>query len=361
MIHKDEKWNKYEKIYKIYNKNCQIFKDYLKKVINFYSKFDNKIIGCYNVDREMYKTAIESYLGMKIDINRLEKWAIHELNHLNNKMKYYIKKINPKIINEKYAASMLNKINHTQKFNSKQEYIDHHILKINKYNKIFQDKYNFKIFEKLNLIVFDNKDLGGGYYTDNNFYLNSINWSKQYKYTTESLVLHETIPGHHLQVHTCKNIDIDNNLLYLYFQNITKGFIEGWGLFSEKLGIDLTNWDKIGQIEYEILRTLRIIVDIGIHYKGNTPDQTYDYMKEYLSMSKNELMTEIYRYVCMPGQAVSYKVGSHIFNKILEKNNIKNYLDPKAIEIYKKIIMDGPKPLKFLVKDYNLDENTLFN
>jgi uncharacterized protein (DUF885 family) len=84
-------------------------------------------------------------------------------------------------------------------------------------------------------------------------------------------------------------------------------------------------------------------------------------MKNYLSMGKNELMIEIYRYVCMPGQAVSYKVGSHIFSKILEKNKIKNYHEPKAIEIYKKLINDGPKPLKFLVKEYSIDENTLFD
>jgi hypothetical protein len=358
---KNIKWKKYEEIFEIHAKNCQKFKKYLEKVINFYTKFNHNIVGCYNVNRNIYPKLLESHVGFNINIDKLEKWAVIEINKLNNKMKYYIKKIKPSILDEKYAVSMLNKINKFQKFKSKQEYIDNHFKKMKKYNKIFEDTYNFKLFDKPNIVVYDNKNLGGAYYYENNFYLNTSNWKEKYKYTTESLVLHEVVPGHHLQVHTSKSIEPPNILLYGYFDDIVNGFIEGWGLFSEKLGINQTDWDKIGQIEYEMFRTLRIVADIGIHYRGNTPDEIYNYMKNYLSMGKNELMIEIYRYVCMPGQAVSYKVGSHIFSKILEKNKIKNYHEPKAIEIYKSIINSGPKPLKFLVKEYSIDENTLFD
>lgn len=178
--------------------------------------------------------------------------------------------------------------------------------------------------------------MGGAYYSENNFYLNESNWKEKYKYTAESLVLHEDIPGHHLQVHTSNSVEQNNSLLYAYFPSILNGFVEGWGLFSEKLGVDQTYWDKIGQIEYEIFRTLRIIVDIRIHYRGYEPDKIYEYMQNYLSFGKTEIMTEIYRYVCRPGQAVSYKIGSHVFSKILEKIILKNILIQKQFKFIKK-------------------------
>jgi len=358
---KNIKWAKYEEINTIFNNNCKKFKVFLKKVILFYSKFDNKVIGCYNVDRNIYIKILESHVGLNININKLEKWALNEINILNNKMKYYIKKINPNILDETYARNMLEKINKSQKYKSKKEYLEYYKEKIKKYKNIFINKYNFILYEDSNLVNFDNSDMGGAYYSENNFYLNESNWKEKYKYTAESLVLHEDIPGHHLQVHTSNSVEQNNSLLYAYFPSILNGFVEGWGLFSEKLGVDQTYWDKIGQIEYEIFRTLRIIVDIRIHYRGYEPDKIYEYMQNYLSFGKTEIMTEIYRYVCRPGQAVSYKIGSHVFSKILEKNNIKKYLDPKAIQIYKKIINDGPKPLKFLLEDYSISESDLFN
>ena len=105
----------------------------------------------------------------------------------------------------------------------------------------------------------------------NNFYLNINDWKNMRKYTIESLVLHETNPGHHTQVHTMLNKSNKYSLLFGYFGASCTGFIEGWGLFSEQLGFEQTVWDKIGQLEFEIFRTLRIIVDIGLHYHGKTP------------------------------------------------------------------------------------------
>ena len=83
-------------------------------------------------------------------------------------------------------------------------------------------------------------------------------------------------------------------------------------------------------------------------------------MKKYLSLDINEIKNEVYRYICYPGQAVSYAIGSQFFKKIIEKKNISNLLDPKAIKIYKKIILSGPKPLQFLLDEYDLTIDELF-
>ena len=357
---KDIKWKKYNEIWKLYNSECLKFKTYLLKLRDFYQSKNIPITGCYNISKELYEHCIEANIGIKLDIIKLENWALRKLDKLVSRMKSLILKINPKINKKLNVIQMLNQINKDQKFKTKEEFIDDYKNKIKKYKNYFIKELQFPHFTESNLVIFDDENLGGAYYGDNNFYLNTANIKNSYKYTTESLVLHETIPGHHTQVHSTKYLEMDNNLLYQYFSEITNGFVEGWGLFSEKLGHNQTEWDIIGQIEFNMLRTLRVVVDIRIHYKGYTVDQIYNYMKDYLSMSEMELKTEIYRYVCLPGQAVSYKVGSVIYKKILRKNNIKYYLDPKAIEIYKEIIKCGPMPLKFLVKKYDINTDEIF-
>jgi len=357
---KEIKWKKYNEIWQVYNLECIKFKTYLFKLRNFYKTKNIPVIGCYNISKELYKHCVEENIGIKLNILKLEKWALHKLDELVSKMKLYIKKINPNIDEKLNVIQMLNQINTSQRFKTKDEFINHYKIKMKKYEDYFIKKIEFPHFTPSNLVTLDDKNLGVAYYGDNNFYLNSSNINESFKYTTETLVLHESIPGHHTQVHCTKYINMDNNLLYQYFSDINNGFVEGWGLFSEKLGHDQSDWDIIGKIEYDMLRTLRVVVDIRIHYKGFTVDEIYNYMKNYLSISESKLKIEIYRYVCRPGQAISYKVGSQIYETILRKNNIKYYLDPKAIEIYKEIIKCGPMPLKYLVKKYNIDIDDVF-
>ena len=359
---KISKWEKYNKIWSIYINACLIFKKYLKKVLNFYKPLTINIIGCSVFSKNYYEYCLESYLGINININKLEKWAYKELDNLIYQMKFNIKLTNMNIEKSDFK-SLLTKLfnNESQKFKNKQEIIDLYNKTIKKYKNIYVDILGFPQYEKSNLVIFDNNQLLGGYYYLNNFYLNINDWKNMRKYTTESLVLHETIPGHHTQMNTSLNKINKYSLLFGYFGLSCTSFIEGWGLFSEQLGFEQSIWDKIGQLEFEIFRTLRIIVDIGLHYHGKTPKSMIKYMQNNLTMSKKTIENEIYRYICQPGQAVAYKVGSQVFKKILEKNNIYNYTDIKAIQLYKKIINDGPKPLKFICKDYKIIENELFN
>lgn len=352
---KNLKWDKYIIIWKKFNDNCLIFKKYLRQLLQFYKPLKIKIVGCYSINKKYYEHCLESHLGIKINIDKLLKWGHEELNILVEKMKTYIKIAIPNINTNLSYKNLIKKIKDypSQRFKSKNELIKFYKLIINKYEQFYIKENKFPEFIKPNLVIFSNSKMGGGYYTSNNFYLNTYNWKEMRKFTVESLVLHETIPGHHTQVSTMLNIKYKYPILF-YFQSILNGFIEGWGLWSEKLGYDQTIWDKIGQVEYEIFRTLRIIVDINIHYYGKTPRDMLLYMKEYMVLSKSEINNEIYRYVCQPGQAVSYKVGSYIFQKIIENENIDNLLDTKLLTIYKKIILDGPLPLQFLIKKYKI-------
>jgi len=360
---KNIKWKKYNDIWDIYYEACLIMKMYIKKLLNFYKPLRIKVVGCSVFGKKYYEYCLESYLGISININKLENWANKELDKLIEQMIFNIKLTNIKLNNKTDIKSILIKLfnDNSQKFKDKQELIDSYEKTIKKYENIYINILKFPNYNKSNLVVFDNKQLGGGYYYLNNFYLNINDWKNMRKYTTESLVLHETNPGHHTQVHVMLKETNKYSLLFGYFGGSCTGFIEGWGLFSEQLGFEQTIWDKIGQLEYEIFRTLRIIVDIGLHYHGKTPESMTKFMQNYLTMSKISIENEIYRYVCQPGQAIAYKVGFQVFKKILDKHNINNFTDPKAIELYKTLIINGPKPLKYILKDYKINEDELFD
>jgi hypothetical protein len=332
---KIEKWRKYIILYNKLNEISKIFKKFLRGL----KLTTQQIVGSYNINQKYYEYCLESHLGMKVDIKKLLKWGFQEIEILQNKLKSFF----PDIKNYK---KILKKVREepNQKYISKEELIEHFEQVIKKYEDIYIKKYKFPQYEKVNLVIFSNSKMAGGYYANDNFYLNVYFWKDMRKYTVESLVLHETIPGHHTQVHTSLNIKYKYPI-FMYYQSLLDGFIEGWGLYSETLGVEQTMWDKIGQIEYDMLRTLRIIVDINIHYYGKNPESMIKFMQSYLTMSKGEIEQEVYRYVCIPGQAVSYKVGSEIFKQI-NKNN--------SLTLCKKLIMDGPLPLEFLIKKYKI-------
>jgi hypothetical protein len=363
---KEIRWQDYLRVFDIYYKSCMMLKKYLVKLDKFYIKKEISNPGCYtlscNITKDLYKYCLESNTGLKIDLQKLETWAIKELDNLVNKMKQTLKLIDSTIDTSKSHIELLQYTSklHNQKYKSKEEFVEHHKKIIDKYYDIFINKYKFKEFDKLNLIVFDNKFLAGGYYNENNFYLNTAFWTDSPKYNAESLILHEAYPGHHMQWHVYKHLPNEDTLLYTYFPEIINGFVEGWGLFAETLGSNQTNWDKIGMIEYDIFRTIRVVVDIRIHTKDYTPKKTMEYIKQYLNFNKEEINSEVYRYVVLPGQAVSYKIGSEIFKNIMKQQHV-DALSSIAIEMYKKIIEEGSMSLNFLIEKYNIDINEIFN
>ena len=132
------------------------------------------------------------------------------------------------------------------------------------------------------------------------------------------------------------------------------GFSEGWGLFSEQLGYNISSFDYIGVISFHMFRTLRVIADISIHYFGTDPETLIDFFIKYLPLSKDEIKSEIYRYVCMPGQALCYKLGYEIIKKIFIKkfNRRNNLLDDDALDFYKLLLNNDNFILELMSNDF---------
>ncbi|HTV03008.1 MAG TPA: DUF885 domain-containing protein [Luteitalea sp.] len=144
-----------------------------------------------------------------------------------------------------------------------------------------------------------------GYYWLNTYALNT-----RPLYNLEALTLHEAVPGHHLQIALAnETTDIPKFRKYSYIS----AFGEGWGLYSEWLGIEAgfytDPYSDFGRLTYAMWRAARLVVDTGMHVKGWTRQQSIDYLATNTALSLHECTTETDRYIAWPGQALSYKIG----------------------------------------------------
>ncbi|MGB7347691.1 MAG: DUF885 domain-containing protein [Pirellulaceae bacterium] len=183
------------------------------------------------------------------------------------------------------------------------------------------------------------------------YYLNTYNLASRPLYQLESLSLHEAVPGHHLQL----ALQAELTTLHVISResNIT-AFIEGWALYSERLGLEMgfftDPYQDFGRLSMEAWRASRLVVDTGIHYMGWTRQQAIDYMTENTALSPHNIVAEVDRYIGWPGQALAYKVGE------LEITGLRRYAEEKLGDkfdlraFHDEVLAVGAIPLPLLEK-----------
>jgi uncharacterized protein (DUF885 family) len=164
----------------------------------------------------------------------------------------------------------------------------------------------------------------------------------------ETLFLHEAIPGHHYQLAIQEEAAIPEfRKTYLI-----SAFVEGWALYAESLGKNLgmyaDPYQYLGRLNNEMERAARLVVDAGMHFKGWSREKAIAYVLENQPITTIEAEQQIERYMVMPGQAVSYKVGELKILELLDKAKKKlgNKFDIK--EFHDEVLKDGSMPLIIL-------------
>ena len=145
-----------------------------------------------------------------------------------------------------------------------------------------------------------------------NFYLRTAEPQTQSKCCMQALIIHEAVPGHHLQIALATEM---TGVPEFRRSGGHTAYIEGWGLYAESLGTELgmyeTPYERYGQLQSEVLRALRLVTDTGLHHYGWTREQAIATMARAKGGWINDevVASEVDRYIAIPGQALAYKVG----------------------------------------------------
>lgn len=183
------------------------------------------------------------------------------------------------------------------------------------------------------------------------FYFNAYDLPSRSLNGMETLYLHEGVPGHHFQIALAQeNADLP---AFMRFGGNT-AYAEGWGLYAEtlwkELGMETDPYQRMGGLQDEMLRAMRLVVDTGIHSKGWDRDQAIKYMLDNSSMSRTEATAEVERYIAIPGQALAYKVGQLTISRLKAKAQqaLGAKFDPR--EFHAQVLMTGALPMAVLEK-----------
>jgi len=181
------------------------------------------------------------------------------------------------------------------------------------------------------------------------YYVNTYNLKSRPLFEIEALSLHEAVPGHHLQIALAQ--EMTGLPEFRRFAGFTS-FVEGWGLYSERLGLEVGFYEdpyrNFGRLSYEMWRACRLVVDTGMHYLGWSRQQAIDFMAANTALSLHNITAEVDRYIAWPGQATAYKMGELKIRQLrkLAETELKDRFDVRAF--HDAVLASGAIPLDVL-------------
>jgi uncharacterized protein (DUF885 family) len=181
------------------------------------------------------------------------------------------------------------------------------------------------------------------------FNINGYDLPSRPTYTTEVLSLHESMPGHHLQMMLAQ----ENTSLPAFRRfNGPNAFIEGWGLYAEQLGKALglytDPYQEFGFLSFDMWRACRLVVDTGMHNGTMTRDEAIRFMLDNTALTRTDVEAEVDRYIAYPGQALAYKAGELDLLRLRDKAEARLGTGFDLRKFHDAVLLGGAMPLPVL-------------
>ena len=155
------------------------------------------------------------------------------------------------------------------------------------------------------------------------YFLNTHNAASMFRFEGQATAFHEAIPGHHLQLAIAGELE---GVPAFQQHALQTAYAEGWGLYAERLademGLYATDRDRLGMLALDAFRAARLVVDTGLHAKGWSRAQAVDYMRRHTPLPFATIDVEVDRYIAIPGQALSYKLGQMEIRSLRERAQV---------------------------------------
>ena len=252
-------------------------------------------------------------------------------------------------------------------YNTREEIVEHHrslLTEMDKKLPQFFDTIPKNPYEVHALPSYQERESPDAFYMPGNrlsgrpgvYYVNTYEPHTRGRHNAEVLAYHEAVPGHHLQISIAQELE---NLPSFRKHSSETAYVEGWALYTEKLSEEMGFYSQIeskfGRLSFEVWRACRLVVDTGLHAFGWSRQKAIEYMQENTGLSQSNIEVEVDRYIVMPGQALSYKIGERYLMDL--RNMVKEHKGSEfdIKEFHTVLLENGALPLPILgetVREY---------
>lgn len=328
-------------------------------------------VNSWDNGTEFYKACLRWHLSLDITPDEVHEKGLSEVKRISSEMKKIMVKLNHQGSVKEFFANV--RQNQSFYLQNGQEIIKWYKDRIkNKIEpqlpKFFKDLPNLPVDVQPNPIDgIDGQYLAGppDGSRPGTFQVNVFHPEKSVTIDFMALLLHETIPGHHLQISVASTVKIPDYRKYMagylftvpYEVPFYTAYVEGWALYAESLGEEMglyeDDYELMGRYGSEIFRACRLVVDTGLHHFNWTRDRAIEFMLNYTAYSEQSITTEVDRYLTWPGQACGYKIGELKIKELRAKaqKDLGSKFDIK--DFHSIILKDGALPLDILTKNVN--------